>query len=71
VVTTPGGEERTIHRRVLNPRAHAGDQGAQDFSVSLPDDRDLRVAIRTRPGASAEWDWSYVGKLQCSSVASR
>jgi hypothetical protein len=63
-VAGAGGQDVVIHRCRLDPVRQPLDRGPQAFAIELPQGRDRRVIIRTLMGATATWDWSYVGRLQ-------
>jgi hypothetical protein len=62
----PGGTEKVVFRRFLNPHAVAADRGSQALSLPIPETgAGSEIVLRTLPGPSgnASYDWSYWGAI--------
>jgi hypothetical protein len=59
------GTRRNLLTKLLVPLQHSEDQGAQGFTVDLPEGEDLRIefVVSTGPQRNGAFDWTYWGSL--------
>ncbi len=57
------GQEKVIFSRDLDPASHPQDRGIQQATIDLSTIEAHEVILKTLPGDTAPWDWSYWSEL--------